>query len=286
MDARYTRILIAIATTIVVLLVALVVVLATGGDDEPGTTVAASTSTTLATTTTPPTTAAPTTTAPPATTTTAPPATTTSSTAPPSTTTTTTAPAGACSGLPSTPVAGGATDQTAAFGDLDGDGGADTMVVYRDAGAWWLNVETHYGWSTEIPLTGMVARAIDVVDLGVAEQVMVAQIDAGASVEVYGLFAFQGCGIVHIMDANTGFETALPVGGTVTHLDGFTCRPDGITVTSAAVDPDDPTMWEYTETDFLYVPGLGELQPTASSIQLLTSPADDATIYGAGDYDC
>jgi hypothetical protein len=289
MDARYARVLIAIASAIVLLLIVVVVIVAADGDGDGGTTQAAQSSTTSTTTAPPATTTtssssttATTTTIPPTTTTTPPTTTTTSTT----TTTTTTVPAGACAGLPSTPVSAGATDQTAAFGDVDGDGADDEMVVYRAAGSWWLNVELDYGWSTEIPLTGMVARAVEIVDLGVSEQVMIAQTDAGASVEIYGFFALQSCGVVHVTDGNTGLESAFPIGGTVTHLDGLTCTADGIRTTSAANDPNDATLWEYTETTYLYAPGLGELQPNASSIQMLVSPQDDATIYGASDFDC
>ena len=173
-----------------------------------------------------------------------------------------------------------------AWGDVDGNGHDDEVVVYDEAGAWWINVTLDYGWSTEIPITGMVARAIDVVTMGVAEEVIIAQIDAGASAEILGFFSFVGCDIIHLVDGNTGIETAFPLGGSVTHLDGLTCTSDGITTTSSVNDINDPTLWEYTETSFLYVPGLGELQPLASSIQLLTSPQDDAAIFGAGTFGC
>lgn len=287
MDPRFTRILIGIATAIVVLLIAVVVMLATGEDTHE----AATTVTTAAITTTTPETTAPDTSSSTITTvatTTAAPTTTAAATttaAPTTTTTTTTAPAGPCSGLPT---AGGAaaTDQTVAWGDVDGDGSDDEIVVYQAAGTWWLNVGLAYGWATEIPLPGMFAKAVDVVNLGVDEEVVIAQTDAGASVEIFGIFAFQNCSIVHIIDGTTGFETAFPVGGGVTHLDGFTCTADGIKVTSALNDLDHPELWEYTETDYLYVPGLGEMQPLASSVQVLTSPGDDATIFGAGTYGC
>ncbi|MCJ7725580.1 MAG: hypothetical protein MUP76_04245 [Acidimicrobiia bacterium] len=291
MSPRYLRILIGIATAIVVLLIAIIVIVATGGDDqqaattvttEPAATTVTTTAAGTSSTSTTPTTAATTSTS--ATTTAAPTTTTTTTTS--AATTTTAAPSGACSGLPSTGVGGGATDQTVAFGDVDGDGADDEIVAYHEVGSWWLNVETAYGWSTEVPITGMVARAVDVVDLGVSEEVIIAQTDAGASVEILGFFAFQGCNIVHLIDGNTGFETAFALGGTVTHLDGFRCTADGITVTSARNDLNNPNLWEYTETDYLYVPGLGELQPLASSIQMLTSPGDDATIFGAATYGC
>jgi hypothetical protein len=169
---------------------------------------------------------------------------------------------------------------------VDGDGVDDEVTVYREVGSWWLNVELDYGWSTEIPIIGMVARAVDVVNFGVGEEVIIAQTDSGASAEIFGFFAFQGCDIVHLVDGNTGFEAAFPVGGSVTHLDGFRCTSDGITTTSAMNDLGNPTNWEYTETDYAYVPGLGEMQPLASSIQLLVSPGDDGVIFGAGDYGC
>ena len=292
MDPRYARILIGIAATIAVLLIAVIVIVVTSGDDEPqaATTVTSEAPATTATTAAPGTTAttmAPTTTlAATTTTTTLAPTTTTSTTLAPTTTTTTTLPAGPCAAQPSIPVGAGATDQSVAFGDVDGDGADDLVTMYREAGAWWLNVALDYGWATEIPLTGMVARVVSVANMGVGEEVIVAQIDAGASAEIIGFFGFQGCGIVHLTDGNTGFETAFPVGGTVTHLDGITCTADGIKITSALNDIADPNLWEYTETDYFYVPGLGEFQPQLSSIQLLTSPGDDATIFGAADFNC
>lgn len=292
MDPRYTRILIAIASAITILLLAVTVIVVTGDDEEPQATTAAPTTTVETTVTTSepsatssPTTAPTTTLSPTTTATTAAPTSTTTSTTS-STTTTTAAPSGACSGLPPIAVGGGASDQTLAFGDVDGDGADDTVTVYREVGSWWLNVQLDYGWSTEIPVTGMVARAVDVANFGVGEEVIIAQIDSGASAEIFGLFAFQGCDIIQLIDGNTGFDTAFPVGGTVTHLDGFSCNPDGITVRSAAVDPGDPALWEYTETTYVYVPGLGEMQPMASSIQLLTSPADDGVIFGTATYGC
>ena len=197
-----------------------------------------------------------------------------------------TLPSGPCSALPSTSVGAAGTSQTVAWGDVDGNGHDDEVVVYHEAGSWWINVSLDYGWSTEIPLTGMVARAIDVVNLGVGEEVIIAQTDAGASVEILGFFSFIGCDIIHLIDGNTGLETAFPLGGGVTHLDGLTCTADGIKTTSSINDMNDPALWQYTETDYLYVPGLGELQPLASSIQLLTSPVDDATIFGAGAFGC
>lgn len=286
MDPRHARILIGIASAIAVLLVAVVVIVATGGDDEPqaGTTTPTTAGAIASSTTTPP--PATTTTLPATTSSTTTSSTTTTSTATTTTTTSATLPSGPCSALPSTGVGAAGTNQTVVWGDVDGNGHDDEVTIYHEAGSWWINVSLDYGWSTEIPLTGMVARAIDVVNLGVGEEVIIAQTDAGASVEILGFFSFTGCDIIHLIDGNTGLETAFPLGGGVTHMDGLTCTADGIRTTSSVNDMNDPALWKYTETDYLYVPGLGELQPLASSIRLLTSPADDATIFGAGAFGC
>jgi hypothetical protein len=132
----------------------------------------------------------------------------------------------------------------------------------------------------------MVARAHSIVDMGVAEEVIVAQIDAGASAEIIGFFAFQGCEIVHVTDAGTGLETAFPVGGTITHLDGVTCTADGITVTRARQDSDDASQWSVSATNYLYVPGSAEFQAVTSAAALLTSPADDAAIFATAEFNC
>ena len=81
-----------------------------------------------------------------------------------------------------------------------------------------------------------------------------------------------------------GALARFPVGGGVQHLDGLYCTFDGITSTSATTS--DGVSWEYSTTDYVWVPGLLEFEPVASSSALLTSPADDATIFGAAGFDC
>ena len=111
-----------------------------------------------------------------ASTTTAPP-TTTSTTASTTTTTTTIPPnVAACDPVIPAFVAAGAVDITTALGDVDGDGLADTVTVYRDgAVSWYIHVQLGFGFGIQAPLEpfnpGGTPYVDDGVTLGVAAEV-------------------------------------------------------------------------------------------------------------------
>jgi hypothetical protein len=64
----------------------------------------------------------------------------------------------------------------------------------------------------------------------------------------------------------------------------MSCEGDQLRTKSASTS--DGTTWEYTETLYDFNNAFGEFVAVTSSIQLLTSPADDATIFAAASYDC
>lgn len=294
MDERYARILVGLGSAIIVLLIAVIVVVLTGRDDDQqavGTTepptAGGETTTSLETTTTSTlgetsTTAAGTTTATAvATTTSAPPTTSTSTT-----TTTTTLPAGPCPGTPPAEMPPGATDVSQAFGDFDGDGVGDTFRVFRDPGGqWWARMEFPNGYATQVPsITGMIAEAWGTTDIGHTGDVAFGVVDVGASDERIGFFYFDSCGVWPVYESG-GELAQFPVGGSVTHVEGLTCRPDGVDVTQAA-ETANPGEWSVSSVSYLWNPGTFELEAQLGAAALLHSPADDAAIYAHGDFNC
>lgn len=237
--------------------VAMVIVLLLGacsGDDEGAATTseaaAATTptpstlpsSTTSSTTTTATTTLATTTTLPTTTTvapTTAPPTTAPPTSAPPPPTTA--EPPPPCIGTPSTPLPTGATNQSSAVGDLDGDGAADKVRVYELDGAWGVNVRLAYGWETGLGLDslmgdGAAASASAVVDIGGPA----ALIDLGLTLigPRFGFFVLDGCELVVVARPN-GELPDFVFGGGLMHQEWFTCTGEGVVQFSVAMAQDD-----------------------------------------------
>jgi len=286
MDSRQQRVLIFLGSIIAVLLIVLIFILlsddgestvaldsavtatvpttSTADIDAATTSLVPDTSSTVAA---PATTVAPATTAAPVTTAAPPPV-----------------PSGVCSGLPSATMPGPGPDVTFAEGDFDGDGLLDELIGYMDAGGqWWVQIAFGYGYAMETAVFGPVT-ALGADDFGTGQDVGYAYVDSGASTQIIGFFFAPGCDIYEATLLASGALARFPLGGGVMHLDGLTCNPDGFTTTSATTG--DGVTWEYTTTDYLWVPGLLEFESTASSIALLTSPADDATIFSAAEFDC
>jgi len=271
------RALIVIASVIAVLLVVVLVILLT--DDD--TTVAGGTTSSSAAGSTS-STAAPATTSPATTGPTSSSSSSSTSSTTSSSTSTTAAPSGACSGLPSVTIPGPEPGVTFAAGDFDGDGTADQLIGYQDAsGVWWVQFALDYGYATQTAVPGPV-EALGATNFGGGQDVGYAIVDRGASTQIVGFFFLPGC---DLFEATVGAGVArFPLGGGVTHLDGLRCTADGFTTTSATTS--DGSSWEYTTTDYAWVPGLLEFQSTASSIAILNSPADDDTIFASGDFVC
>lgn len=274
MNPRTARILIVLAAVSVALLIVLVAIML-GGD---GGGEAATTSSINATTTTAggvsTTTGSTSVTTQPATTTTASPV------------TSTTGAGDACASLPgATTPALDAPGVTWVFGDFDGVGGAsDRLIAYQsEGGDWFVQVALNYGYAAELAVEGP-ARAYGAREFGgVPEQVGFAAVFSGASTEFVGFYHLDGCEL-RLAGLDGGGEAIFGVGGSVTHLDGIRCSADGLEIRSATSA--DGTSWEYTSATLNWVPGLGEFQTVASSSAILTSPADDDTIFAAGAFDC
>jgi hypothetical protein len=166
----------------------------------------------------------------------------TTSTASTTSTTSTTAPSGCTAGA--RPAS--ATRVSEAAGDFDGDGTADTLVVYgtgtEDAPAPYM-VRVELGAGGGAVETPIVDAATDpnqnVKALGGSEisarsglpedgsgvEAFVA-VGSGASTFLVGFYQLKACQLVRLATAGGSVPAELPVGGTVTHLSGVRC--DGI----------------------------------------------------------
>jgi len=270
MDPRTTRILIILGSVMTALLLAVVVIMLTGGDSG-GT--AATTSTSEGITTTD---AATTTEAGGATTTTESP--TTSGPTTSVAVTTTAAPPPPCAALPSATTPDlGAPGVSHVDGDFDADGAIDRLIMYEALGTSWVQVRLSYGFAAELEVFGP-AEAYGATSFDAPEEVGYGRVTSGASTEFIGFFFWADCDIHQATVDGVGVAE-FGRGGGVTHLDGIDCVADGIVTHSSTTT--DGTHWEYTERRYRWVPGLGDFQTVTSSIQMLTSPADDATIFQA-----
>ena len=141
-----------------------------------------------------------------------------------------------------------------------------------------------YGYATQSAVAGPVT-ALGAQDFGGGGQdVGFAYIDSGASTQIVGFFFAPGCDVFEALIGGTVSLAHFPIGGGVMHLDGMVCTVDGFTTTSATTG--DGLSWEYVTTDYVW-DGVGlEFEPDASSMAILTSPADDATIFSAARFDC
>ena len=209
--------------------------------------------------------------------------TTTSLSAPARSTTVTTA---ACPGGPVAPE--GATGVTEAGADLDGDGAGDRMVAARlDAGGRTLAVELSSGGTAAAELGSSEPggpsplSVLGGADLGGDGETAFAVTGAGASVLVVQLFQLAGCDLVAVTD-ESGQVVDLPVGGGVTHGDGFTCG-DGALVVSDA-DSTDGETFRASRTTYR-IEGTTLVQ-TAAETTTLRRDADDEAIAAAYRIDC
>jgi hypothetical protein len=57
-------------------------------------------------------------------------------------------------------------------------------------------------------------------------------------------------------------------------------------LTETTSETADGTNWEYTERVYRYDPAFGDFESVSSSIQALTSPDDDAIIFGTVGNNC
>ena len=127
----------------------------------------------------------------------------------------------------------GATDTTTAKADVDGDGGADAVSVYRTGPAeqiasWHLRAELAAGGEADLTLSGSnpgAGAALAViggakVDADGAEEIW-ARVGAGASRPLVGLFVLRSCRLEPVILNRE--PAAFPLGGTVRIQTGLEC---------------------------------------------------------------
>ena len=157
-----------------------------------------------------------------------------------STSTTSTAAPSKCTAGPRSPTA---IRVSQAPGDFDGDGMADTLVVYGtgtdDAPAPYMiridlgngngSVETTIVDAATDPIQNVkalggadVSARTGVPDDGSGAEAFVA-VGSGASTFLVGLYQLTACHLVRLTTAAGSTPAELPVGGTVTHLSGVRC---------------------------------------------------------------
>ena len=71
-----------------------------------------------------------------------------------------------------------------AAGDFDGNGAADQLIGYQDAGGtWWVQLALDYGYATETAVPGPVT-AVGATSFGTGQDVAYAYVDSGASTQL------------------------------------------------------------------------------------------------------
>jgi hypothetical protein len=192
----------------------------------------------------------------------------------------TTAASGACEGpgdltVPAGPHAG-------LDADFDGDGSLDRLIGFQDgSGVWWIAIELAYGTASGSAVAGHV-EPMSIFDFD-GSLVGFARVDGGASTQLIGAVYWVGCSLYEATIDGSAVAR-FPLGGSVTHLDGMHCSED--TLTTASLTTSDAVTYEYTEVTYRWDPAVGDFTSVASSIQVLTSPEDDAVIEAATAYDC
>jgi hypothetical protein len=130
-------------------------------------------------------------------------------------------------------------------GDLDGDGRPDAVSVYADGteavpGPWHLTV-TLGGQkgrvtaviSTLSPSETSVSYAGAASVGGGPTQAAFVNVGFGASDSLVGLFSLTGCELARVSIAPSTEPAIIPIGGSVTHLDGAQCRDTKLVLLTA-----------------------------------------------------
>jgi hypothetical protein len=142
------------------------------------------------------------------------------------------------------PCAGGslptdATDISHVSGDLDGNGGADAVTVYKSGGAGQLLVELGANGTTAAPITDLEPsdpvgpRALGTARVGGDRDIAFVRVGSGASTNLVALYGMRGCELVRLtLPGHDPFA----IGGTVTHLDGLQCADGVLRVNSATTE--------------------------------------------------
>lgn len=123
--------------------------------------------------------------------------------------------------------------ESLATADVDGDGRADTVLVYaagpvEDPSSWRLRVELAGGGALETsidPTGGVVSppRAMGGFDVaGDGRDEIWATVGSGAATQLVALWTVDGCDLVQV--SFDGAEVVFPIGATVGTLSGLECR--------------------------------------------------------------
>jgi hypothetical protein len=151
----------------------------------------------------------------------------------------------------------GATAESSAMGDVDGDGAADTAEVLHDAaGTWFLQITLGDGGSSYTQLEpadnvgGVELIGAADVDGDGKEEIFV-QVGSGASKAMFGMFTVQGgCDITEITTASG--PARFPVGASVGIISGLQCSnvPDAASVIAFEGQSADGESYAVTWTEY------------------------------------
>jgi Ca2+-binding RTX toxin-like protein len=206
-------------------------------------------------------------------------------------------------GTANVPVPVTATNVTTRTGDFDGDGTADDLQVFRDAGAWWTRIATAAGFETIESLAtnpAATARAVGGHDIdgdGVDEAFLV--VGQGASSEIVGIYTLYqpigspatgfSCGVVPAVFDTVPARAEFAIDAGLFQQTGLACRSDN-TVREFVQATIDQVTYKQRRYDHTYDPGFATTGPVLSylrkSAKTFTSPADDTLINKAGQFTC
>ena len=129
--------------------------------------------------------------------------------------------------------------------DVNGDG-ADDVLAVRSAGATYsLRVDLAGDRGSLETVIEDASGVVPARVLGASGPNVFVVVDAGASATIVGIYQVDGCSLTRLATA-TGGPESFPIGGTVTHLDGLRCGPEGFLDVLSADSSDGET---YSTTD-------------------------------------
>jgi hypothetical protein len=176
--------------------------------------------------------------------------------------------------------------------DLDRDGTAETLRIYRDVelSHWFVRVELANGIAFETVMDGNAGRVVKVVTIASRPMVLAqtADIDGRPG---YNVFYFADCRLGTGRDA-VGDQLIASVGerwvgGDLVAVDGLRCEADGYTQTRSRPAESGPYEWAVSSLTYAWDSAVGFVPGMEISIAFCCNrPADDALILGTGALAC